>query len=122
MNKLLKIMYLKYVIGHCRHFCFLCKFKKNKCWEEMWEDIKMCDWKALFRYKVIKDNVKIDLEMEENTKIDKEKELLKITSSCEGCVYRFNNTQRCQSCKRVALDRYQTVSQYLLELYKTIQE
>lgn len=98
MNKFLKIMYLKYVIGHCRHFCFLCKFKKNKCWEEMWEDIKTCDWKSLFRYKAIKDKVNMSVEVEED-KIEEAKNILHAKLDCMYTCGLFNcDKKECDSC------------------------
>lgn len=42
--------------------------------------------------------------------------------SCDGCVHRGQNPQRCKTCKRGALDRHQTPSQYLIEHHKNIQE
>lgn len=49
-------------------------------------------------------------------------EQIKRSSTCEWCVYHFNNTQRCRTCKMGAIDRYQTVSQYLSDIHRTIQE
>lgn len=49
-------------------------------------------------------------------------EEIKCAYSCDYCVHHGQNPHRCKTCKRGALDRYQTAPQFLMEHRKNIQE
>lgn len=44
MKKLLRILYIKYVLGQCKHICVWCKYK-DTCFSEFnsyWEEENKC--------------------------------------------------------------------------------
>lgn len=48
---MLKRLYLKWIIGHCRHVCLWCEFKGECCRDEMDALVEKYTWKQMRKLK-----------------------------------------------------------------------